>query len=113
LPENIRPELGAVDRLSANLRIDGFSDVVRCYTDPERWEPVSGDSGGAPTSGKRLWYTKFPNDAWLRNQAMTDIHVPEEFAVDTVRNLDAWYAAFDVKPGEKLYLAPIDRVGIW
>jgi endothelin-converting enzyme/putative endopeptidase len=30
-----------------------------------------------------------------------------------VRNLDAWYAAFDVEPGDKLYLAPADRVHIW
>jgi predicted metalloendopeptidase len=28
-------------------------------------------------------------------------------------NIDAWYTAFDVKPGEKLYLAPQDRVKIW
>jgi predicted metalloendopeptidase len=31
----------------------------------------------------------------------------------TVRNLDAWYKAFDVKTGEKLYLAPEQRVRIW
>jgi predicted metalloendopeptidase len=30
-----------------------------------------------------------------------------------VRNLDAWYAAFDVKPGQKLYLAPADRIRVW
>jgi putative endopeptidase len=30
-----------------------------------------------------------------------------------VRNLDAWYAAFDVRPGDKLYLAPADRVHVW
>jgi predicted metalloendopeptidase len=30
-----------------------------------------------------------------------------------VRNIDAWYAAFDVKPAEKLYLAPEERVRIW
>jgi putative endopeptidase len=53
------------------------------------------------------------SDAALRQQVMTDIHAPEEFAADTVRNLDTWYAAFDVKPGDKLYLAPPDRVRIW
>jgi predicted metalloendopeptidase len=31
----------------------------------------------------------------------------------TVRNLDAWYSAFDVSPGQKLYLAPARRVKIW
>jgi endothelin-converting enzyme/putative endopeptidase len=30
-----------------------------------------------------------------------------------VRNLDAWYAAFGVKPGDKLYVAPDQRVRIW
>jgi predicted metalloendopeptidase len=30
-----------------------------------------------------------------------------------VRNLDAWYAAFGVKPGQKLYLAPSERVRMW
>jgi predicted metalloendopeptidase len=29
------------------------------------------------------------------------------------QNIDAWYSAFDVKPGEKMYLAPKDRVVIW
>jgi putative endopeptidase len=44
---------------------------------------------------------------------MTDEHSPSDFRVDTVRNLDAWYAAFEVKPGDKLYLPPADRVRIW
>ena len=34
----------------------------------------------------------------------TDGHAPDEYRADTVRNLDAWYAAFDVQPGQKLYL---------
>ena len=42
-----------------------------------------------------------------------DGHAPSEYRADTVRNLDAWYAAFDVKPGKKLYLAPADRVRVW
>ena len=53
------------------------------------------------------------NESVLRQQVMTDVHSPDEFRADTVRNLDAWYAAFAVKPGEKLYLAPPDRVRIW
>jgi putative endopeptidase len=52
-------------------------------------------------------------EASLRQQVMTDTHSPNEFRVDTVRNLDAWYAAFDVKPRENLCLAPADRVRIW
>jgi predicted metalloendopeptidase len=52
-------------------------------------------------------------EAALRQQIITDGHAPSEYRTDTVRNLDAWYQAFDVKPGEKLYLAPDDRVRIW
>jgi predicted metalloendopeptidase len=49
----------------------------------------------------------------LRQQVIVDGHAPEEYRADTVRNLDAWYTAFNVKPGEKLFLAPKDRVKVW
>ena len=49
----------------------------------------------------------------VRRQVLTDGHSPAEYRGDTVRNLDAWYPAFDVKPGEALYLSPADRVRIW
>jgi endothelin-converting enzyme/putative endopeptidase len=49
----------------------------------------------------------------LRQQVLTDPHSPGEFRAATVRNLDGWYAAFDVKPTQKLYLAPAHRVHIW
>ena len=52
-------------------------------------------------------------EAALRQQVLTDPHSPGEYRADTIRNLDAWYAAFDVKPGDKPYLAPADRVHIW
>jgi putative endopeptidase len=50
----------------------------------------------------------------LRNQMLSDPHSPAEFRVNgVVRNVDAWYQAFGVKPGDKLYLAPDQRVKIW
>jgi len=49
----------------------------------------------------------------LRQQVIVDGHAPEEYRADTVRNLDAWYTAFNVKQGEKLFLAPNDRVKVW
>ena len=52
-------------------------------------------------------------DAALRAQVISDGHSPGNFRAETVRNLDAWYDAFSPKPGEKLYLAPKDRVKIW
>lgn len=51
--------------------------------------------------------------ATLRVIVMTDGHSPDEFRADAVRNNDAWYTAFNVKPGAKLYLAPNDRVKVW
>jgi putative endopeptidase len=53
------------------------------------------------------------SDDELRHQIATDIHAPQNFRVATVRNLDAWYAAFDVQPGQKLYLEPGARVHVW
>ena len=52
------------------------------------------------------------NDAGMRAQLKTD-HAPEMYRMDTVRNLDAWYDAFDVVPGQRLYLEPRDRVRVW
>lgn len=51
--------------------------------------------------------------AALRRQVLTDSHAPAQYRMDTIRNLDEWYAAFDVRPGQALYLAPPDRVKIW
>ena len=49
----------------------------------------------------------------LRRQITTNEHAPDAFRIYTVRNLDAWYGAFDVQTGEKLYLAPNARVRVW
>lgn len=49
----------------------------------------------------------------LRARVATDGHAPARWRAMTVRNLDAWYPAFNVQAGEKLYLAPDKRVKIW
>ena len=58
------------------------------------------------------WGAKTRDNA-LRQQVLTDPHAPGMYRAATVRNLDGWYKSFDVKPGEKLYLTPDDRVRIW
>jgi putative endopeptidase len=60
----------------------------------------------------QAWRSKIRDDA-LRQRLATDVHAPAEFRALTVRNLDAWYPAFEVQPGEKLYLDPKERVRIW
>ena len=57
------------------------------------------------------WRTK-TSDAGMRAQLAGD-HAPEMYRVATVRNLDAWYDAFDVRPGQALYVEPNARVRIW
>jgi predicted metalloendopeptidase len=52
-------------------------------------------------------------EALLRQQLATDGHAPAGYRALTVRNLDAWYSAFNVQPGQKLYLAPGERVKVW
>jgi len=53
-------------------------------------------------------------EAQLRRDVMTDPHSPTQFRVNgVVRNIDAWYEAFSVKPSDRLYLAPRDRVRVW
>jgi predicted metalloendopeptidase len=49
----------------------------------------------------------------LRRIVLTNGHAPEQFRAQTVRNIDSWYPAFNVKPGQKLYLTPQQRVKIW
>ncbi|HSQ32193.1 MAG TPA: M13 family metallopeptidase [Gemmatimonadaceae bacterium] len=53
------------------------------------------------------------SESALRKQAATSDHAPEEYRADTVRNLDAWYDAFDVRPGQRLYVEPAKRVRVW
>jgi endothelin-converting enzyme/putative endopeptidase len=52
-------------------------------------------------------------DAALRQQVLSDPHAPGEYRALTVRNEDGWYSAFDIRPTDKLYLVPKDRVRIW
>lgn len=60
----------------------------------------------------QMWAEK-RREASLRRVVASNEHAPSEYRVETVRNLDPWYKAFDAKPGEKLYLSPSERVRIW
>jgi putative endopeptidase len=60
----------------------------------------------------RSWRSKISEEA-MRTQLATNDHAPERYRVATVRNIDAWYDAFDVLPGQQLYLEPKARARIW
>jgi len=104
LGENIADVAGlaaAYDAYRASLKgkepavIDGFSGDQRFFI-----------------AYAQAWATKMRDEA-LRGRIATDGHAPGMYRALTVRNLDAWYKAFDVQPGDKLYLAPDQRVKIW
>ena len=75
--------------------LDGFSGDQRFYLG---WSQV--------------WRRNY-REANLRQRLLTDPHAPSIQRTWIVRNFDPWYQAFDVKPGQKLYLAPDARVRIW
>jgi predicted metalloendopeptidase len=58
-------------------------------------------------------WRKIQSEAALRRQVTTDTHSPGEYRSDTVRNVEAWYKAYEVTFNDKLYLKLEDRVGIW
>ena len=58
------------------------------------------------------WRSKSREEA-QRQEIITDGHAPDAYRAATVRNIDAWYDAFSVKPGQRLFLSPEDRVRVW
>ncbi len=60
----------------------------------------------------QTWATKMRDEA-MRQRVATDGHAPGMYRALTVRNIDAWYTAFNVQEGQALYLAPDQRVRVW
>ncbi|GAA4043530.1 M13 family metallopeptidase [Sphingomonas rosea] len=60
----------------------------------------------------QVWRRNY-REANLRQRLLTDPHSPSEQRGNIVRNMDPWYPAFNVQPGQKLYLTPTQRVRIW
>jgi putative endopeptidase len=89
---------------------DGFHASLAGKTAPTL-EGFTGDQQFFIAFGQS-WAAK-ERDGALRQQVLTDAHAPDRYRADTVRNLDPWYPAFNVQPGEALYLLPSERVRIW
>src|SRR6516162_870252 len=102
---------------------ENIADVAGLADSFDGWQ-LSLQGGAAPSvagfSAQQLYFLSF-GQTWrrkmrepaLRRQVVTDGHAPAEYRADTVRNLDAWYEAFKPLPGQKLYLAPPERVRVW
>jgi putative endopeptidase len=102
---------------------ENIADVAGLADSFDAWR-LSLKGGAAPSvagfNGEQLFFLSFgqtwrrkTREAALRRQVVTDGHAPAEYRADTVRNLDAWYEAFKAVPGQKLYLAPPERVRVW
>jgi len=105
LGENIADVAGLVIAYKAyHIALGGKpAPVLDGYTGDQRYYIAYGQS----------WRQK-DRDGRLRAQLLSNPHSPPKYRVDgVVRNDDAWFAAFNVKPGDKLYLAPKDRVRLW
>jgi predicted metalloendopeptidase len=104
LSENIADVAGLLTAYDAyRLSLEGAEDVVK--------NGFSGDQRFFISFGQS-WRSKI-RDAALRREVATDGHAPEQFRADAPRNLDAWYDAFSVHPGQRLYLEPNQRVHVW
>ena len=104
LGENIADVAGlatAYDAYRASLK-GGQGQVLEGFTPDQRFF----------LGFAQAWRSKAREQA-LRNSLLTDVHAPGQYRALTVRNLDAWYPAFDVVEGQKLYLAPENRVKVW
>jgi predicted metalloendopeptidase len=104
LVENVADLGGLAAAFDAYRRTLGNKASDKQYTKEQDREFFTGFA--------RAWRSKAREDA-LRTQVATNDHAPENFRVATVRNIDAWYDAFDVQPGQRLYLAPQERARIW
>ncbi|WP_394825243.1 M13 family metallopeptidase [Pendulispora albinea] len=102
---------------------ENIADLAGLSAAYDAWR-ASLDGAQAPTqdgfSGDQLFFLAFAQgwqtklrEKTLRSRLTTDGHAPPQYRALTVRNLDPWYTAFDVKPGEALYLEPSARVRVW
>jgi putative endopeptidase len=97
--------------------VAGLTAAYDAYRLSLRGKPaqvVQGMSGDQQffVSFAQSWRRKSREQA-MRSLILADGHAPAEYRASTVRNIDAWYRAFDVKSGDGLYLAPADRVRVW
>jgi predicted metalloendopeptidase len=114
------PDLAINGRLTLTENMADLAGVTAAYDayrESERGQDVpmvAGFDGDQQffLSFAQMWRAKY-RDAALRQRILTDGHSPAPYRALIVRNLDPWYTAFDVEPGETLYLAPGARVRIW
>jgi putative endopeptidase len=109
-------------KLTLGENIGDLGGVEAAYAAFQKYQEKHGKAKviGGLTGDQRFflayaqaWQSKTREDA-QRQALLTDPHSPAKFRVNgIVRNVDAWYKAFNIQPTDKLYLAPEQRVHIW
>lgn len=106
LGENIG-DLGGVTAAYEGLKL--------FYAENGKPEPIDGFTAEQRffISWATIWRTK-SRDEYVKTQVKTDPHAPGIYrSYVPLQNFDPWYEAFDIKPGDKLYIEPENRVRIW
>ena len=116
------PDLALNGKLTLGENIGDLSGVEAAYAAFKKYTAKHGEPPviDGLTGDQRFfiayaqaWQEKAREDA-ERQQVITNEHSPGKYRVNgVVRNVDAWYKAFNVQPGDKLYLPPEQRVHIW
>ncbi|WP_133479803.1 M13 family metallopeptidase [Cognatilysobacter segetis] len=97
--------------------VAGLATALDAYRLSQQGKPAQTLEGFTPEQRfflgfAQAWRGKY-RDAAMRNAVLTDVHSPGRYRAMTVRNIDAWYDAFAVKPEQAMYLAPDKRVKVW
>lgn len=114
------PDLGVNGHQTLGENIADLAGLAASY---DAWQASLGGKPAPEINGlsgdqqfflayAQSWCT-YMRDAALRQRLINDGHAPAIYRALTVRNIDAWYKAFPVKEGDKLYLAPDKRVRVW
>ncbi|WP_425230646.1 M13 family metallopeptidase [Sphingomonas sp.] len=108
--------------LTLGENIGDLGGIEAAYAAYQKYQTVHGRAPviGGLTGDQRFflafaqaWRSKL-REGRLRAQLLTDPHSPPYYRVNgVVRNVDAWYTAFNIRPGDRLYLPPEQRVHIW
>ncbi len=108
------PDLAVNGQLTLSENLADLAGLAAAYDAYKSADAKAGEEGDRQffAGFAHSWRNK-AREAAERRGILTDGHAPPQYRAATVRNLDAWYQAFDVQPGQKLYLAPEQRVRVW
>jgi putative endopeptidase len=114
------PDLAVNGQLTLSENIADLGGLLAAHDAYQQEARARPDSAVDGFTGEQRFYLSYAQnwrekvrDPALRKGVLTDGHAPDEYRASTVRNVDGWYAAFDVSAGQPLYLAPTDRVRVW